>query len=383
MTAHATSPRPSPSPAGDGEAMLLSIYTITPMHCGTGHVAGAVDLPIQREAHTGYPILPAQSLKGALRSHFEANGVKGIDHKDVCRIFGPELAGSSGGEPGEARGADAPERRRRDAPASGEPAEDRARPLQVGTVTFGEGQLLLYSIRSLSRLFLYVTSPLAIERLARNLRAFQVPGNLADACHSAARLVRDADANRDEEGRGRRRTQAREQLCWVADAALAGHTLVIEDLAWEASRVRHDERISTLAKQLSTLVRDDSVRVQIESNLVVIDDEELGLMARVVPVQARVKLNEHKTTGKNLDNKADKGNLWYEESLPPDCLFTAIMTARPNVTQRGQTVDGSPKDDLRKLRQPFKEERVVQIGGNETVGQGFCLLRDAGTGGRS
>lgn len=47
--------------------LVTGIYTLTPTHCGTGQAAGAVDLPIAREAHTRLPLLPATSLKGIAR----------------------------------------------------------------------------------------------------------------------------------------------------------------------------------------------------------------------------------------------------------------------------------------------------------------------------
>ena len=43
------------------------IYLLAPTHVGTGQAAGAVDLPIARERHTGHPYLPATALKGVAR----------------------------------------------------------------------------------------------------------------------------------------------------------------------------------------------------------------------------------------------------------------------------------------------------------------------------
>ena len=50
------------------ESKILFIFAETPLHAGTGSGLGAVDLPIQRERSTGYPIVQASGLKGALRS---------------------------------------------------------------------------------------------------------------------------------------------------------------------------------------------------------------------------------------------------------------------------------------------------------------------------
>ena len=62
----------------------------TPLHMGTGTELGVVDLPIQREKHTGFPKGEASSIKGTFRSISE--------HKDY---FGKESDSESDqGEPG-------------------------------------------------------------------------------------------------------------------------------------------------------------------------------------------------------------------------------------------------------------------------------------------
>jgi CRISPR-associated protein Cmr4 len=42
----------------------LLIFTRTPLHVGAVSSVGAIDQPIQRERHTGFPIIPGSSLKG-------------------------------------------------------------------------------------------------------------------------------------------------------------------------------------------------------------------------------------------------------------------------------------------------------------------------------
>ena len=52
-------------------ARPLFLICETPLHAGSGDALGVVDLPIQRERHTGFPKIEASSLKGALRESFE------------------------------------------------------------------------------------------------------------------------------------------------------------------------------------------------------------------------------------------------------------------------------------------------------------------------
>src|SRR5437870_3789444 len=43
---------------------ILYIFTRTPLHVGAGSSVGAIDQPIIRERHTGFPVIPATTLKG-------------------------------------------------------------------------------------------------------------------------------------------------------------------------------------------------------------------------------------------------------------------------------------------------------------------------------
>lgn len=44
------------------------LHAISSVHPGSGSEVGLVDLPIQREKHTGFPKIESSSLKGAIRS---------------------------------------------------------------------------------------------------------------------------------------------------------------------------------------------------------------------------------------------------------------------------------------------------------------------------
>ena len=49
------------------QTKILYLFTRTPLHVGAGASVGAIDQPIQRERHTGFPIIPGSSIKGVLR----------------------------------------------------------------------------------------------------------------------------------------------------------------------------------------------------------------------------------------------------------------------------------------------------------------------------
>ncbi|MCX6916527.1 MAG: RAMP superfamily CRISPR-associated protein, partial [Verrucomicrobia bacterium] len=56
---------------------ILYLFTRTPLHVGAGASVGAIDQPVQRERHTGFPIIPASSLKGTFADQWDANLTQG------------------------------------------------------------------------------------------------------------------------------------------------------------------------------------------------------------------------------------------------------------------------------------------------------------------
>ncbi|RMI19935.1 MAG: type III-B CRISPR module RAMP protein Cmr4, partial [Calditrichaeota bacterium] len=72
---------------------LLTLHAVTFLHPGAGQSTGLVDLPVQRERHTGFPMLASSGLKGSLRD--KAEQAWGRDNADVAVIFGSPEAGGS------------------------------------------------------------------------------------------------------------------------------------------------------------------------------------------------------------------------------------------------------------------------------------------------
>ena len=102
---------------------MLGLLAETPIHAGAGRGMGVVDLPVAREAATGYPVLVGSSLKGALRDK-------------AARTQRDELFGK----------------------------RDRA-----GDLLVSDARLLLLPVRSLTGSYRWATCPHLIERYRRDL----------------------------------------------------------------------------------------------------------------------------------------------------------------------------------------------------------------------
>ena len=117
---------------------MVFLHAITPVHSGTGQAAAVIDLPIAREKATGWPVIPASSIKGVLRDEWENNG----NQEHVKKAFGS--------------------------------------PEEAGALCFGDQRIVCLPVRSFFGTFAYVTCPLVLRRLKRDADALEIPLNLKD-----------------------------------------------------------------------------------------------------------------------------------------------------------------------------------------------------------
>jgi CRISPR-associated protein Cmr4 len=109
---------------------MLYVYVETPLHAGSGRALGNVDLPIQRERVTGYPIVQASSLKGRLRAEGEAKKMS-----DLEVVFGPDTDNAD---------------------------------KHAGALSPGDAKILLFPVRSLAGVFAWTTSVEVLNRFLRD-----------------------------------------------------------------------------------------------------------------------------------------------------------------------------------------------------------------------
>ena len=132
---------------------ILYLFTRTPLHVGAGASVGAIDQPIQRERHTGFPIIPGSSVKGVLRDHL--------------RILGEAALNDLFGQGGDGEN------------------------FTAGKISFGEARLLAFPVRSAKGAFALATSALTLQRFARDAAcSVKVPPAPADmTCLAGSKLV--------------------------------------------------------------------------------------------------------------------------------------------------------------------------------------------------
>lgn len=110
---------------------ILYLYVESSLHAGSGTGLGVVDLPIQRERATGYPMIQASGLKGKLRAEAD---LLSTDKDTLKAVFGPESNASE----------------------------------HAGALAAGDGRILLFPVRSLAGVFAWVTSEAVLARFVRD-----------------------------------------------------------------------------------------------------------------------------------------------------------------------------------------------------------------------
>lgn len=300
-------------------ARILTLYAETPLHPGTGQTTGVVDLPVQRERHTGFPKIEATGLKGSLRSV----GEQKLSEQEVTAIFGPDTTRAS----------------------------DHA-----GALAPTDARILAFPVRSLTNVFVWITCPKVIERLRRDLTL----GGLA--------------------GFNPQPVTPGEAEAWVPHDSPFSGPLVLEELSFAAKKDQDAKGpVGALASETHKLLPPGLDRVK--THLVVLRDEDFAYFVQhATQVSARIALTGGKTTGTWCDpatGESETGNLWYEETLPSETIMYSLLIA---TDPRDGKKAGIPDADgvLQKVEDMFKDRPYLQVGGNETVGQGWCAVKFSG-----
>lgn len=283
---------------------LLYLYAESPVHTGAANSADVLDLPVQREAATGYPVIWGQSLKGALRQSAQDAGWG----TQVSAVFGSDV-----GDAVEGRGT------------------------TPGSLTVGDAQLVAMPVPALRRTFAWVTSEIALSRLARKYKILRHHPALA-----LPSVANDQAAAAD--GAWTREGQEVLGPCLVPVGRQRDDAL----RAW-AERIAAD-----------ALEWDDALRpfgVKFREDLILTGCDLVGVLLRECTEQTvRVQLDKDKTVANGP---------FYSEYLPAETIMAAVLTLR----------GGGDVPDIRQALTGLLDQQLLQIGGDETIGKGLMWGR--------
>lgn len=357
---------------------IMTLLAETSLHPGTGQSTGVVDLPVQREKHTHFPMIQSSGVKGSLRDLAEQKMINEWFSKDklsddilelllkcgaiVCNdaekracFVGiedkEELHNAMNGTGIVKRdsviemwdGVDAKKRTAEDAIEIIFGPNIQKSDTGAGALAITDARILAFPVRSLQNVFVWVTCPMVLERLKRDINLAALSIDIPDV----------PTPGKDS--------------CIVSSPDGFVDTLVLEEL----SLTKENRSIETIAKKISELCPKPAEN-EIKDRLVLVGDEDFShLVSYATQVSARIKLNENKvTTG---------GGLWYEETLPPETLMYSLLLANPPRIRNGATKDvykiNNAHSVIKTVEDNVLGDGYIQIGGNETVGQGWCAVK--------
>lgn len=303
---------------------LLFLHAQTSLHPGSGTALGVVDLPVQRERHTQWPVIPGSTLKGILRDacREQARANYGGDRKrtneddpELVAVFGPGKIAGEGNS-------------------------------HAGALSVTDARILAFPVRSLRGVFAWVTCPAVLERLHRDLTL---------ARHEEIKPLSDLKALKRSEA-----ACSQDSPLVLADGQ--AKKLVLEE--FEFTRVADADGVSHWIA--GHAVTDEFTRQRLKTHLVVLEDDDFTHFVRhATEVVARI--------GLDYDNKTVKeGALFYQEFLPAETLFYALVFASDSRFEKHPLE--APKV-LQYVRSRLDKVKVLQIGGDETTGKGLCAVR--------
>ncbi|MCG5525870.1 type III-B CRISPR module RAMP protein Cmr4 [Ectothiorhodospira haloalkaliphila] len=207
----------------------------------------------------------------------------------------------------------------------------------AGALSVGDARLLLMPVRSLTGTFRWVTCPAALQRLRDDCQRL----NLQQDEWDIPSLNDEATALLPTDG---------------------VEALYLEEYRFQTQTLALDTLIDALARLLG---RDQGKDLLSQRLAIVHDDMFSHLVRTATPVNARVALDEKKTVR--------RGALWYEETLPPETLLYAPLMALPSRRQ-DHPMDASAVFQVI-TDKIFGKHPWLQLGGNETVGMGWCSVK--------
>ena len=281
------------------ETKQLFFYTESSLHAGTGSSVSVVDLPIQRERATQYPMVQGSGMKGAMRSQSD------MSKDDIAVVFGPETDAASE---------------------------------HAGALSVGDARIVLFPVRSLAGVFAYASSAPVLNRLGREVgQAFKLPTQSND-----------------------------EALVTTRSGLSASGRVVLEEYSFSA---KTDAAVDTVAAWLAENAFPqgeayDYWRKRVASHLVILPEDAFrDFTVSGTEIRTHIKLDTATKT-------VAQGALWTSESVPSDALFYAPVAFRDSRKSEDKR-NAAAIAQIAMSKLPLR----IQLGGDETTGQGMVALR--------
>lgn len=292
-------------------ASIAIMYAVTPCHAGSGSALGVVDLPIQREKHTNWPMIQASGVKGAFRANFDRfkNKISDADKSQIKdfeklseSVFGTDKGGSGSG--------------------------------YAGSCSISDAKILAYPMRSNVSPFVWITCPAVLKRLSRDLEIAGKTGFDASAFSKAITGENDAVI-----------------LC--GKESIKDKNILLEDfeVTLKDTSIPEFDKIKDYFKDAERL-------------LLVSDEVFKYGVTDCTQIMAQIKIEAETGTTKD-------GSLRYQEELPSDTIMYTVVHWGNSKNSAEEKLQA---DTIKKFITEEVIKSHIQIAGDETCGRGIFQL---------
>ncbi|MBR4663760.1 MAG: type III-B CRISPR module RAMP protein Cmr4 [Lentisphaeria bacterium] len=194
----------------------------------------------------------------------------------------------------------------------------------AGKLFVGEARVIAFPVRSARNMFAWMTCPLALERFFRD------NGEKTDLDFSPQGM----------------------ECCASNELICKDSKLVLEEYCFDKKSNLPDG----IAEMLLDLSQ-DPVWQTLKTRLAVISDDMFSyFVENTCEVPARIQINDETGTVKD-------GALFYQEQVPSETMFYNVLSA-----------EDAEADILDKVSSRITGRGVLQFGGDETIGLGYCTV---------
>jgi CRISPR-associated protein Cmr4 len=324
----------------------------TPLHAGSGSDLGIVDLPIQREKHTGFPKIESSSLKGAIRE-----AVEGVFIKKAAT----ELAQDAENETKKDAHKKAKSRKNKIVEALFGP-EDANNDAHMGALGFSDARLLLFPVKSMKGVFAWVTCPKVLQQFERDMRIsnthFKITGIPNDPDDGKCFYLHK-DSKVTLGNNNNHKSILLEEYAFNA-------TLKDDLMVTDKEKDTKHQLNAWLAASLSN---ESFFQNKMDEDIVILSNNDFKDFVNLsTDVITRTAIDNEKGTVK-------PGALFTEEFLPAESVMYSLIMASP-VFKKEQGDLGTADKVMASFTNVITNNlQVIQIGGGATLGKGIVRTK--------
>jgi len=258
------------------------IKVVTPLHVGSGSDLGVVDLPIQRESHTGFPKIEASSLKGSIRRAFEDNCKSDEDKKKIHIAFGCDEC-------------------EKEFP---DDFNDKNKDF-AGALGFSDAKILFFPVKSVKGVFAYVTCPMVLNRFCEEKKLIK-----SEELENGFNIPKIDSLNGND-------------YIVLGDKNKIDKTnnIILEEYSFTIQKTESKEFINI-----------SNLNIDTEKIVIISDDNFTHFVKNSTEVITRTKIDN--TTG-----TVAQGALFTEEYLPSETIMYSLVIANKPFSQEIENFD--------------------------------------------